>query len=287
MDSFSYSALPTDGTLSFKHNGTTAINSPTDFAGITGTVSGGSIDGTAGNDARTGTAGDDEINGLAGNDILKGLAGNDSLDGGAGNDKMTGGAGDDTYHVDTKKDTVTEKAKEGFDTIISSISYTLGKEVEALELSAGMGNLSGTGNKGNNALTGNDGNNTLNGKEDNDTLEGGAGADMFKFDTKLNALTNIDTINDFTSGEDVIYLSKKIFAKAVIDKTDTDKSDGFTLNSSDFVLLGSAQGAAHFIYDSATGNLSYDADGSDSKAAVQFATLTGQPTLLANDLQIF
>lgn len=286
MDSFSYSVLPTDSTLSLKRNGTTAINSPMDFAGITGTVSGasgGPIDGAAGNDTLNGTAGDDKMSGLAGNDILKGLAGNDTMDGGIGDDRMTGGAGDDTYHVDAKKDTVTEKDNEGFDTIISSISYILSKEVEALELSSGMGNLFGTGNKGNNVLTGNDGNNTLNGKEGKDTLEGGTGKDKFVFDAKLGAV-NVDIINDFISGEDVIYLSKKIFAKAVTDKMETDKGDGLTLDGGE---LSDTQGAAHFIYDSANGTISYDADSSGPKLAVQFATLAGAPDLVASDLHIF
>jgi Ca2+-binding RTX toxin-like protein len=42
----------------------------------------------------------------------------------------------------------------------------------------------------------------------------------------------------------------------------------------------------HFLYDTASGNLYYDADGSGVKAAVQFTTLTGHPTLVASDLLI-
>ena len=56
------------------------------------------------------------------------------LNGGAGNDTMTGGAGNDTYVVDAAGDVVTEAAGEGTDTVQSSISYTLGANVENLTL---------------------------------------------------------------------------------------------------------------------------------------------------------
>ena len=57
---------------------------------------------------------------------------------------MTGGDGNDTYVVDNVGDTVTELAGEGFDTVRSSISYTLGADVERLVLTDSAAN--GTGN---------------------------------------------------------------------------------------------------------------------------------------------
>ena len=47
---------------------------------------------------------------------------------------MVGGAGNDTYVVDATGDVVTEQADEGTDTIQSSVSYTLGANVENLTL---------------------------------------------------------------------------------------------------------------------------------------------------------
>jgi len=61
-----------------------------------------------------------------------GNSGNNVLDGGKGIDNMTGGAGNDTYIVDNVKDVVTELYNEGNDSVKSSISYTLGDEVENL-----------------------------------------------------------------------------------------------------------------------------------------------------------
>ena len=49
---------------------------------------------------------------------------------------MIGGLGDDTYYVDNAGDIVTEVAGEGTDSVLSSISYTLGANVENLTLPA-------------------------------------------------------------------------------------------------------------------------------------------------------
>ncbi len=98
--------------------------------------------------------------GNSANNVLTGGAGNDRLDGGVGNDTMVGGAGDDIYVVNQVGDVVTETANQGFDTVESSITFTLGSNVENLTLT-GTANLNGTGSSANNVLIGNSGNNTL------------------------------------------------------------------------------------------------------------------------------
>ncbi|TMJ10948.1 MAG: calcium-binding protein, partial [Alphaproteobacteria bacterium] len=108
--------------------------------------------------------------------LMIGNSGNNSFVGGGGNDTMTGGLGNDVYYVDQAGDVVNENAGEGTDTVIASLSYTLGATLENLTLS-GAAALNGTGNDLNNIITGNAGANTLNGGIGNDTLVGGVGND--------------------------------------------------------------------------------------------------------------
>ena len=115
--------------------------------------------------------------GTSGNDNLAGNANNNLIDGGAGADTMAGAAGDDTYYVDNTGDIVTEAAGQGSDLVYSSITYTLGNNVEKLSLT-GTAAINATGNALDNVLAGNSGNNSLTGGAGNDTLTGGVGADL-------------------------------------------------------------------------------------------------------------
>lgn len=125
----------------------------------------------------TGNTLNNVLTGNAGNNILNGGAGNDTMDGGAGNDTLIGGAGDDTYVVDQAGDIVTEAARSGTDTVLSTAgSYTLTANVENLTL-LGAAKINGTGNTLANTITGNSASNVLDGREGDDILYGRSGDD--------------------------------------------------------------------------------------------------------------
>ena len=124
----------------------------------------------------TGNELDNELIGNGASNMLMGKAGNDRLDGKKGADMLNGGSGDDIYEVDNAGDIVTENLNEGSDTVISSLSYTLGVNLENLVLS-GSSAIIGIGNAANNRIVGSDVANSLWGRGGNDVFFGGSGAD--------------------------------------------------------------------------------------------------------------
>lgn len=241
----------------------------------------------------TGNSGANILSGLGGNDTLIGGAGNDILDGGTGVDSMTGGLGNDTYVVNAAGDKTIENSGTGtgIDTVQSSITWTLGANVEKLMLT-GTAAINGTGNTLANTLTGNSGANILsggsgadklvgnggadilNGGSGSDTLTGGAGHDVFLFKTTLGG-SNVDSISDFTTSDETIYdtiqLSKTTFTQLTISSSLNlgrfrSSTDGSAADTNDYIL-----------YNTTTGALFYDADGSGKGVAVQFATLSNKP----------
>ena len=136
-----------------------------------------------------GLAGDDVLHGLEGEDVLLGNEGADILDGGNGADTLLGGQGDDVYVTDNAADSVIEAVDDGFDTVFSTVSLTLGDNLENLVLT-GASALEGRGNSLSNVLVGNGeinllsagaGDDMLAGGQGDDTLEGGAGDDLYLY----------------------------------------------------------------------------------------------------------
>ncbi|MDR6788105.1 Ca2+-binding RTX toxin-like protein [Sphingomonas sp. BE138] len=165
-----------------------------------GTNFGDTLSGLAGNDWIKGWGGDDKLYGGAGDDRLEGAEGNDYLDGGTGADTLDGGIGNDTYVVDNAGDKVTEwytNGQGGIDTVLSSIDWTLGNNIENLTLTGAA--IAATGNALDNVIRGNALNNVVTGGAGNDTLYGGGGADRFVFAQGSGK----DVIADFARGDTI------------------------------------------------------------------------------------
>lgn len=161
------------------------------------------FEGGYGSDTLYGGIGDDELRGNGEKDYLYGGEGSDTLYGsgnssvtrdgydggnylegnegddtfyGHGEDTLVGGSGNDIYIIDDTTDIITEYANEGTETVKSSVSYTLGVNLEFLNLE-GDSVIDGTGNTLNNFISGNNANNILKGKAGDDQLFGGGGDD--------------------------------------------------------------------------------------------------------------
>jgi alkaline phosphatase len=205
------------------------------------TVTDKDYDETEGSDTLNGDSGNNVIFGDKGNDFLNGNDGDDILNGDEGNDTMRGGKGDDTYYVDSTGDLVNENSSMrsgvfsflgfggnswgnsgGSDTVKSSVDWTLGNNIENLEL-IGTDDLNGTGNSldnringngGDNLLDGLAGNDTIDGGEGSDTMRGGLGNDLFLVDHAGDVVTEAsragtDTVQSFVDwvlGDNVEYL---------------------------------------------------------------------------------
>ena len=204
----------------------------------------------------TGNASNNTLTGNSVNNILDGAAGDDVLNGGAGTDSLRGGLGNDTFIVDSTTDTITENLNEGTDTVQSSVTFTLGANVENLVLT-GTTAINGTGNTLNNVLFGNSANNTLSGGTGNDTLQGGAGNDIYVVDNTLD--TVIENLNE---GADLIQsavtysLSNKVenitlTGATAINATGNALNNALTGNTGVNVLTG---GAGDDIYVVGTGD---------------------------------
>ncbi|SFW29921.1 M10 family metallopeptidase [Pseudomonas sp. NFACC04-2] len=233
--------------------------------------------------------------GNTGNNVLSGGAGNDALDGSSGIDTLIGGTGNDTYWVDNLKDVVTETSTLAgeIDTVRSSVSWTLGANLETLIL-AGSALLNGTGNALGNVLIGNAGNNVLSGGAGSDTLDGaggidtlvgGSGNDTYVVDnlkdvvTETSTLTSeIDTVRSSVSWALGANLENLILTgSAHLNGTGNALNNVLTGNAGNNVLNG---GVGRDTLIGGAGNDTYVLDRADELVLVQESVNQGSDGLI-------
>jgi len=263
--------------------------------------------GGGGDDQLFGNHDDDTLSGNGGNDTLHGGLGDDTMAGGAGDDTyivdstgdlVTEGidAGTDTlkttlasYTLGGNVENLTFTGSGSFAGTGNVLDNTLNGGTGADTISGGAGNdtLSGRsgadqlfGNGGNDTLSGAGGNDTLNGGTDGDTLAGGTGndrlyggtgQDWFRFDTALDAATNVDRMFDFSGVDDRVLLSQSVFT--------TLGAPGPLPSGAFFIGTAAHDSDDRIIYNSATGALRYDPDGNAAGGATPFAILPTGLTL--------
>ncbi len=216
---------------------------------------------------------DDVLTGDSGPNTLNGGDGNDLLAGGAGNDSLVGGKGSDTADFRKAQAAVTVDLAAGT------------ASGEATDSLSGIENVLGSafgdviaGSSSRNALDGGDGRDTLNGGTGADRLTGGRGRDTFIYDKRDAA----DVIVDFKPGEDRLQIDNAVFANLTALLLEGQ------LRAAQFVSGPApvATAAAQFLYETVTGILRFDGDGTGGLAPVLVLKLDNRAALSAADLEI-
>ncbi len=140
------------------------------------------------------------------------------------------------------------------------------------------GNDTLSGGAGADTLLGGAGNDLLIGGAGNDLLTGGAGRDLLRFASAPNASSNVDRVSGFVAADDTFQLDDAAFVG--IGPTGPLATGAFHAGAA------AADAGDRVIYDSATGRLYFDADGSAAGTQVLFATLAAGTALSAADFLI-
>ena len=154
------------------------------------------------------------------------------------------------------------------------------------------------GSNGDDRLFGGNGNDTLNGSYGDDTIEGGAGDDelsgdggsdvyyggsgddMFVFEIRNNATIIAPIILDFDRADDLL-----VFFEG---SNPVDYGDELNLlrKGTTVTNANTAAGIAQFLYDTDSGQLSVDINGSTAGGVLLLCVLNGHPTLTASDFYL-
>lgn len=263
--------------------------------------------------------GDSRSAAFGGDDILRGGAGNDTLVGGGGDDRFFGGTGSNVFVGGSGSDTVS--FREFFppssvmivdlanparnqnlpaSSTFRSIENITGRQFNTyardkiygtdddnvLRSGGGISNLHGRG--GDDRLVGSFVFDRLFGGTGNDILIGRRSEDFFVFDTKLDPERNVDRIRGFEA-IDSFMLDDRVFDGISAKKVDIDFDNfGRPRSILDEVFEANSGGVAkdendRIIYDTDSGRLYYDPDGSGGERRVLFAKVRDAPSIDADD----
>src|SRR5688572_15526904 len=173
------------------------------------------------------------INGT-GNSLANTIVGNNAAN------TLAGGAGNDRYHVGAG-DRVVENSGQGHDTVLSPLTWTLGANLESLELT-GSAPINGTGNSLNNNLIGNTSANVLSGGDGDDRLNGGfGGLDTLNggFGNDVYHFTGVEVLSDPGGVDEVFTEVSWTLVPAIENARATDAGPiNLTGNSGSNLLVG-------------------------------------------------
>ena len=260
-----------------------------DLAAGTGTDTFGKAETYASIERVDGSDWDDELTGDAFDNWFEGLGGNDTIDGAGGFDEVNYGneeskGGFQGVVVDLLNETATDTF--AFTDELISIEAISGTNfADSIAGSNDDNFLTGEGDNdtmggagGFDNLQGNDGDDRLEGGADGDFLAGGSGADTFVY---ASSSDGGDFVDDFETGTDMIEIDAGGFGGGL----------GAGSLAANYFVSGSGVGATEgghgqFLYDTDTGDLYWDEDGTGAGAAQHIATLGGTPSLSAADFTI-
>jgi Ca2+-binding RTX toxin-like protein len=227
-----------------------------------------------------------------GNDTVQAGAGNDRIDLSNfgtptyGDDVVDGGTGTDALNFHTGNparsgvvvNLAAGTARGGGEGGIGSVSFTSIERVIGTDQFGDQLTGSGLSER----FEGRGGNDTISGLDGADTISGEAGQDRFVF-AWAPGPGQVDLITDFAPAADKLAFEDGVF-------TAIGAPGNFAAGDGRFVSgAGLATGqdpGDRIVYNSTSGALYYDADGSGTGAAVQVAMLQGVPAVTATDILV-
>ncbi|HEX6004708.1 MAG TPA: calcium-binding protein [Burkholderiales bacterium] len=291
-----------------------------------GTATGGGLDGTgtltltgienvtgsAWADTIIGNGEDNVLRGFEGDDLIYGLGGNDTLSGDGHADTLIGGDGNDRFEImldvfnlPMTYDSESIDGGNGIDVIdfrnvLSGVAVDVGAGAASGGAEDGSGTVSFTsiediiGSPHSDILIGDPENNVLRGWDGDDQLAGGGGNDILVGDSGGDQLSGGEGADIFAAlvgtGTDLISDFQSMLDRLAVYGPDMGAEGNLATEDGRFYAApGATSGndtSDRLVYDTSSGNLYADPDGSGATSSTLVFTLQGAPTLAATDITI-